>query len=308
MDLASSRAMPVPRLLLPTIITSTLLTACADEPVDEAIFPGRVPCASDGSWDGGLPTHRTFTYDEDKHLLSSQALAPDGTVIATLTNTWQDGHLTVHEIAGASRITYTWDGDQVAAVESEDLVPTDGDDGYTQTNRYAGGVQVEQRVTFHDPTRGASLTTITGDGTPRSTWRTCPDPADGRPCAVWVWEQPDRDPDHWTRATLDSNEDGAIDAEFTQSYDRHFLPLVNDWIILTGSAPLLQQRETHARELDGTETQYTIDIRSGTQVYVETFAFECAAARLPAAPGATVEAMAWPASPLPLSRRHTVGR
>ena len=66
---------------------------------------------------------------------------------------------------------------------------------------------------------------------------------------MWVWEQPDRDPEHWTRATLDSNEDGAIDAEFTQSYDRHFLPLVNDWIILTGSTPLLQQRETHAREL-----------------------------------------------------------
>jgi hypothetical protein len=84
---------------------------------------------------------------------------------------------------------------------------------------------------------------------------------------------------------------------------------VNDWIILTGSTPLLQQRETHARELDGTETQYTIDIRSGTQVYVETFAFECAAARLPASPtGAAVASAAAHASPLPLGRRRIADR
>ena len=129
------------------------------------------------------------------------------------------------------------------------------------------------------------------------------EPADGSPCTVSVWEQPDRDPAHWTRGTFDTGEDGTIDDEFTMTYDAHFLPLVMAWNSFDGTALAPWQRDTSTREADGTETRYTIErLRGPASTYVETFAFTCAAAR-PTPPRAGRSIVDRPARPLALVRR-----
>ncbi|MBL8622043.1 MAG: hypothetical protein JNK64_12085 [Myxococcales bacterium] len=274
-------------LVVPALLATSLLAACSDDAADPDLFPGRVPCASDASWDGGAPTHRTFVYDADKHLLSSRSVDPDGTVSATVTNTWVDGHLATSERQTATthtRTTYTYVDDLLRTIDRADLVLDNGDSGYTLTITYRGDVQVAQRLVWHDPARGSTMTTITGDDTARSTWRECPEGADAGPCTVSVWEQPDRDPTHWTRGTIDAGEDGTIDDEFTQTYDRNFLPLVFEWRTLIDTQLTLDQRETSTREADGTELRRTLEVLTApAATLVETFAFTCAAARTPAA-------------------------
>jgi hypothetical protein len=298
--------MPLPRLLLPALLSTAALAACADDPADD-LFPGRVPCASDSAWDDASPTHRTYVHDADKHLLSRQSVAADGTVVETLTNTWRDGHLATSERQTATihtRSTYTWDGDLLTAYDRVDLALDDGDTGFTMTNTYRGRVQTAQRFAFHDASLGATLTTITGDDTTRATWRECPEPADGSPCTVSVWEQPDRDPTHWTRGTYDVGEDGTIDDEYTMTYDAHFLPLVMQWSSDDGAGLAPRQRDTSTREADGTETRHTIELLPGpSSTYVETFAFTCAAARATTPPAGRAAVADRPTRPLALVRR-----
>ncbi|MBK7072433.1 MAG: hypothetical protein IPH44_09020 [Myxococcales bacterium] len=302
--------MPLPRLrlpsLLPSLLTTSLLAACADDAADPDLFPGRVPCASEGAWDSDPPTHRTFAYDADQHLLSRRTVADDGTVVETITNTWVDGRLATSERQTPTihtRSTYTWDGDLLTTYDRTDLALDDGDNGFTMTNTYRDGVQLAQRFAYHDASFGGTLTTITGDDTTRATWRECAEPADGSPCTVSVWEQPDRDPAHWTRGTFDTGEDGTIDDEFTMTYDAHFLPLVMAWNSFDGTALAPWQRDTSTREADGTETRYTIERLPGpASTYVETFAFTCAAAR-PTPPRAGRSIVDRPARPLALVRR-----
>lgn len=297
--------MRLPRALLPALLASTALTACADDPADD-LFPGRVPCGSDAAWDDATPTHRTFVYDAAKHLLSRQSVAADGAIVETLTNTWVDGHLATSERQTPTvhtRGTYTWDGDQLLTYDRADLNLDDGDTGYTMTNTFRDGAQVTQRFAYHDASLGATLTTISGDDTTRATWRECPDPADGSPCSVSVWEQPDRDPAHWTRGTYDLGEDGTLDDEYTMTYDAHFLPLVMAWNTFDGTALAPRQRDTWTREADGTVTRYAIELLPGpTSTYAETFAFTCAAAR-PTPPRAGRVIADLPTRPLPLVRR-----
>lgn len=292
--------MPRPSLLPALLLPSLLVTACADDAATD-LFPGRVPCGSTQQWNGDPAFHVTYVYDDDKHLLSSQTFSDDGAVTATATQTWVGGRLATRESQTAqqhTRTTYTWDGDRLATLDRVDLMLDDGDDGFTITNRYRDGVQYEQRFTWHDPAFGARLTTITGDDSTRSTWRDCPDPDDGSGCDVTVWEQPDRDPAHWTVGRFDGGSDGTIDEDFTQTYDAHFLPLVFEWARYGTGARVVDQRETHVREADGTVTRRTLELVATARTLTETFAFTCPAAR---ASGEVSHRAAGPMPDLPLA-------
>ncbi|MBK9029933.1 MAG: hypothetical protein IPL61_01090 [Myxococcales bacterium] len=245
-----------------------------------------MPCASTGAWDGGEPYQRTFVYDASKHLLSAETRDSSGAVISTIVNTWDGDHIITQARTTTTldtRTTFTWVDDRLATADRQDLLLDDGDDGYTITNTYRAGVQLTQRLEHHDPTRGGTLTTITGDDTTRATWRECAEPADGSPCAVYVYEQPDRDPDNWTRATDDFDDDGVIEDEYLRTLDGHALDLTFEWASFIDGARLVAERDTLFREGDGTLLSRKLelfDAGAPTNTYVETYSFGCAAARV----------------------------
>lgn len=266
--------------------------ACTDDDAPDlgTEFPGRVPCASDTSQDGVATTARTYVYDQRKRLQSLETHLADGAPLDAWRYRWDGYHVThlERDILAGGVVTpdhvadYTWSGGLLRRVVRRDLDPSNGDRGYTAAAAYDGQAEVEERWDWSDPDVSDTITTIGGDRTRTATWRTCNAPADGAPCSVCVWTQPDSDPMHWTHATCDWDDDGVVDQVYDRTLDASFLDLSFTSTLMVDGVAKLDERELYQREPDGTLLEKTQELFIDgvlDRTYREVFRFACPAAR-----------------------------
>ena len=266
-----------------------LVPACTGGDDDDGsnAITWRVPCETHGHWTGGEDDTTRFTYDLRKHPTGWQTALADGTVTRTVIETWDLDHLTSVDYIGTSldyQAVFAYAGDHLVRYQRTDRALDNGDDSYAHTYGYDDdGALIVFDIDYADPERDDRHTTITGNRSQRETDVEC-SVADPTSCDTYVWEQPDRDPEHWLAGTADYGTDGVLDYRWDRTIDSHGLDLTaTEALIQPDAAAILQYRRTTEREPDGTSLGYTYDFFDQGGVVADTYVlasqFTCASSR-----------------------------
>lgn len=277
-------------------ITVVPLLACGGDDGGDGgtAITWRVPCETRGHWTSDATAGddvTTFVYDARRHPTHRVTTLADGTVSSTVDQTWDGDRLQTTDYVGRTlnyRSVFTWDGAQIVQVVRTDRTTDDGDDAsYVATYHYDGDALIGYDLDWANPVRDDLHTTVTGNRSTRETDVEC-SVQNPTQCDTSVWEQPDGDPDHWIRGTIDFGSDGVDDLQWERTIDRHGLELTFHELDLASGGPP-SYRYVYEREADGTELGHIYESfnSDGTVAdsYQVTAVFTCQAARL-AGPGA----------------------
>lgn len=265
--------------------------ACSDDDGDDGtVITWRVPCGAIGEWQNtdGVDELR-YRYDADKQLVESTTRDATGTVSNHSTRGWVDQRLAWVEVdvsAAPYRLEYRYDdGGRMIELRRIDRDLDNGDASYRETYTYDDrGALTASDFVWDDTAAGARHATITGNLTPTETWVDC-EVADPTLCATYVYQQPDRDPDHWLSGTGDLESDGVIDYRWTRTIDRHGLDLTwQETAFNQVAGGALTVRYRAEREADGSLVESTTEYFDPTggpdDTYRLSAMYTCAAARV----------------------------
>jgi|GEM_PF-3292743 len=220
---------------------------------------GRSACATIGRWSDGAVEHEQISRDERGRLVDAETRDGEGASLRRQRWTWDGALLQATDRVEAgvrTRLEYDYEFDRLLRITRR----VDGDVVTVTTYGYAGAAMVTQDIESRDGTHEPRHATITGDLTDRTRIVDCA-VTDRERCQTWVFEQPDRVADHWTRATIDFTRDGAVDLVYTRTLDAHGLELnfVETAVDPRGGTRDLA-REVTTRDADGLELGYQRDV------------------------------------------------
>lgn len=289
MKLESTRART--RLLVIALAAALPAACSSDDDNDrrgEVRVTWRVPCGSIGRWDSGPLYTGRYVHDSRRQQVEATIVDSTGATVQHITRNWILDQLQWADLVGTTqslRLEYDYDqaGRRIHG-ERIDRVLEDGDSSAVFAYGYDGqGAMVTYDVDYADPAVADYHSTILGDLTLVRTEVAC-NVAAPTVCSTFVFEQPDRNPDHWTSATFDYGRDGTINRRFTRTLDRNDLELTVEEFDVAG---VLVDRYTTRREADGTVLGTTNELFDGATTPSNTYTvenqFTCAAAHT--APG-----------------------